>query len=230
MVKFIKELLKNKSKKEGTNMNKNIVLYIKGNPSDEMDSYSLSVGRDFINKYKEINPNDEVVEVNVYEDNIPMIDKDVLKGWGKLQSGKTMEDLTKEEREKIVRIDELTEQFLKADKYVFSTPMWNLGLPPMVKAYMDTVIVARKTFKYTENGPVGLLQDKKAIHIHSTGGVYSEGPAKDFVHAHSYMESALSFMGIQDIKSIVIEGTAYMPKDELKNKASQDVKEVVKNF
>ena len=61
MVKFIKELLKNKSKKEGTNMNKNIVLYIKGNPSDEMDSYSLSVGRDFINKYKEINPTDEVV-------------------------------------------------------------------------------------------------------------------------------------------------------------------------
>lgn len=230
MVKFIKELLKKKLKKEGIDVNKNIVLYVKGNPTEEMDSHSLSVGREFINKYKEKNPMDEVIEINVYEDNIPMIDKDVLKGWGKLQGGKSMEDLSKEEREKIVRIDELTEQFLKADKYVFSTPMWNLGLPPMVKAYMDTVIVARKTFQYTENGPVGLLGGKKALHIHATGGAYSEGPAKDFVHGHSYMESALTFMGIQDISSIIIEGTVYMPKEDLKKKASEDVNEVVKNF
>ncbi len=53
------------------------------------------------------------------------------------------------------------ETFMNADRYVFVTPMWNFSYPPVVKAYLDNVAIAGKTFKYTENGPVGLLEGKK---------------------------------------------------------------------
>lgn len=78
------------------------------------------------------------------------------------------------------------ETFMHADRYVFVTPMWNFSYPSVVKAYLDNLAIADKTFKYTENGPVGLLEGKKALHIQATGGVYSEGPyaAVDFGRNH----------------------------------------------
>lgn len=78
------------------------------------------------------------------------------------------------------------ETFMHADRYVFVTPMWNFSYPSVVKAYLDNLAIAGKTFKYTENGPVGLLEGKKALHIQATGGVYSEGPyaAVDFGRNH----------------------------------------------
>ena len=56
------------------------------------------------------------------------------------------------------------ETFMNADRYVFVTPMWNFSYPPVVKAYLDNVAIAGKTFKYTENGSVGLLEGKSTSH------------------------------------------------------------------
>ncbi|PNB70901.1 FMN-dependent NADH-azoreductase, partial [Pseudomonas sp. FW305-BF6] len=78
-------------------------------------------------------------------------------------------------------------QFVEADKYVFVTPMWNFSFPPVMKSYIDAVCVAGKTFKYTENGPQGLLGGKKALHIQASGGVYSEGPAAGMEMGHRYI-------------------------------------------
>jgi FMN-dependent NADH-azoreductase len=68
------------------------------------------------------------------------------------------------------------DQFLEADKVVFVTPMWNFNIPSRVKTYIDNLCIPNKAFKYTENGPVGLIKGKKALHIHATGGVHSHGP------------------------------------------------------
>src|SRR5699024_3735453 len=70
---------------------------------------------------------------------------------------------------KVKRLEELSNQFVNADKYVFVTPFWNFSFPPVMKAYLDSVSVAGKTFKYTAEGPVGLLPDKKALHIQARG-------------------------------------------------------------
>ncbi len=63
---------------------------------------------------------------------------------------------------KIARFNELTEQFLAADKIVIANALWNLNIPTKLKAWFDTVNVAGKTFRYTENGPEGLVTGKKS--------------------------------------------------------------------
>lgn len=186
------------------------ILYIIANPKPEQESFSLRLGRSFIEKVKELSPNDEIVEMDLNQTEIPFIDADVFQGWGKLGKG---EPLSAEERKKVDRINELTDQFVAADKYVFVTPMWNLSIPPRLKLYIDSICIAGKTFKYTEEGSVGLLQGKKAIHVHARGGVYSEGLAKEMEFADRYLRTILEFMGITDVHSLIAEGMAANPQE-----------------
>jgi FMN-dependent NADH-azoreductase len=140
--------------------------------------------------------------------------------------------LTEDEKDKVSRINTLTEQFISADKYVFVTPMWNFSIPPKMKAYIDTICIAGKTFKYTAEGPVGLLTDKSAVHIQARGGVYSEGPARDFEFGDRYIRTILTFLGVPSIESVIVEGMAQMPNeaDNIKAKAIERAKEVARNF
>lgn len=219
----------------GIERKKNImtkVLYITANPKTVEQSYSLSVGSEFLNAYKKNNPSDEIVHIDVYKADIPFIDEDVLSGWGKLQGGKAFTELTAAEQSKVGKINQLTEQFIAADKYVFVTPLWNFTVPPKMKAYIDTICIAGKSFKYTENGPVGLLNNKKALHIQASGGVYSEGAAKDFEMGNRYIKTVLGFLGVQAVKSLLIEGMAQAPveAEKIKAIAVEQAKEIANKF
>lgn len=206
----------------------NKLLYITANPKEENKSYSLQVGRAFIKEYKKQHPKDEILEIDVFNANIPLIDKDILNAWDKLQSGKNFDELISTEKEKVIRFNNFTEQFLSADKYVFVTPLWNFTIPPMMKAYLDTACVAGKTFKYTANGPVGLLENKKALHIQASGGVYSSGPSAAFEHGNSYIKNICQFIGIQGLESLLIEGMAQDPsKAEVTKKQAIEKAEVM---
>lgn len=186
------------------------ILYITANPKPEQESFSLRLGRSFIEKVRELSPLDEIAELDLYQTDIPFIDVDVFSGWGKLAKGET---LSAEEREKVDRINELTAQFVEADQYVFVTPMWNLSIPPRLKLYIDSICIAGKTFRYTEEGPVGLLEGKKAVHVHARGGIYSEGVAQEMEFADRYLCTILKFMGITDIHSVIAEGMAANPQE-----------------
>lgn len=200
------------------------ILYITANPKTTEASFSLTVGEEFLAAYKELNPSDEIVHIDVYNTDIPLIDADVLNAFGKGGEG-----LTEIEAAKVTRYAELTDQFVAADKYVFVSPLWNFSIPPMLKAYIDTICVAGKTFKYTENGPVGLLGDKKAIHIQASGGVFHNTPM-DF--GNRYIETVFGFIGIGSHESILIEGMAMTPDqaDAIKADAIQRAKEAAKRF
>ncbi|MFC5712411.1 FMN-dependent NADH-azoreductase [Thalassorhabdus alkalitolerans] len=208
------------------------VLYITANPKTPEESISLAVGEEFLKAYKEENPNDEVVHIDLYKKDLPYIDTDVFQGWGKLQQGKGYEELSDDEKDKVSRINELTDQFIEADKYVFVTPLWNFSFPPRVKAYIDNIAIAGKTFKYTAEGPVGLLEDKKAIHIQARGGIYSEGPAKEMEMGDRYIKQVLAFMGVTDVESVIAEGMAQNPEksEEIKAEAIENAKETAKRF
>ncbi|MGP7819598.1 FMN-dependent NADH-azoreductase [Niallia sp. 01092] len=182
------------------------VLYITAHPLNETVSYSLAAGKAFIEEYKAVNPNDEVVHIDLFKEKIPYIDADVFSGWGKLQSGSAFETLSAEEQEKVARLGELSDQFVSADKYVFVTPFWNFSFPPVMKAYIDSVAVAGKSFSYTEQGPVGLLTDKKALHIQARGGIYSEGPAAELEMGHKYLSVIMKFFGVPSFEGLFIEG------------------------
>lgn len=208
------------------------VLYITANPKLDTDSFSLSIGKNFLSQYKEKNPSDYIETLNLYNIEVPLIDNDILSGWKKLQYGIGFNELTDHEKIKVGKINKFTDQFIEADKYIFVTPMWNFTVPPMMKAYIDIICIVGKTFKYTDKGPVGLLSNKKALHIQASGGVYSEGYSEKFEFGNSYVKSILLFLGINSIESILIEGTALpnSSQEAIKEKAINKVKEIVKVF
>ncbi|MBM7702104.1 FMN-dependent NADH-azoreductase [Metabacillus iocasae] len=208
------------------------VLYITAHPHDDTASYSMAVGKAFMDTYKEVNPSDEIVHIDLYKENIPHIDVDVFSGWGKLQSGKGFEELSAEEKAKVGRLSELCDQFVSGDKYVFVTPLWNFSFPPVMKAYIDSVAVAGKTFNYTAEGPVGLLTDKKALHIQARGGVYSEGPAAELEMGHRYLSVIMQFFGVPSFEGVFVEGHAAMPDkaQEIKEHAIARAKDVAHTF
>ncbi|WML43522.1 FMN-dependent NADH-azoreductase [Neobacillus sp. PS3-40] len=208
------------------------VLYITAHPHNETQSYSMAVGKAFIDTYKEVNQNDEITHLDLYKENIPYIDADVFSGWGKLQSGQAFDQLSAEEKAKVSRLGELSDQFVSADKYVFVTPMWNFSFPPVMKAYLDSVAVSGKTFSYTAQGPVGLLKGKKALHIQARGGNYSEGPAAQMEMGHRYISVMMNFFGIPTLEGIFVEGHNAMPDkaQEIKENAIARAKDVAHTF
>jgi FMN-dependent NADH-azoreductase len=228
MFAFIKNIFSNK--REDIKMTK--VLYITANPKSVEDSYSLSVGKAFIDGYKKANPQDEITTIDLYKTEIPLIDEDVFSAWGKFAQGLSFEKLTSVEQGKVAAMNTLLEQFINADKYVFVTPLWNFTVPPKMKAYLDTICIVGKTFKYTENGPVGLLTDKKAVHIQARGGVYSSGPAAELEMGDKYINTILSFIGITDKQSIIAEGANAAPDqaEKIKVAAITKAKEVAERF
>ena len=190
------------------------VLYINANPKKEDYSFSRRAGKYYQERLHQEDSQLELDVLDVYNEYIPLIDGDVLEAWGALQNGSDFSDLSDEQQEKVGRMGSLLKRFKEADAYVFVTPLWNLSIPPMLKAFIDNVMIAGETFKYTEQGPVGLLADKKATVIQASGGVYSQGPAAAMEHGTNYLEAVLSFMGVRDIKVIQVEGIAIPGKSD----------------
>lgn len=182
------------------------LLYITANPKELNSSHGLSVGREFIDAYKENNKEDEVIEVDLYKTIVPHIDEDVFNAWDKLASGVDFKNLSEVEASKLTAINNNLSQFMDADKYVFVTPLWNFGVPPVLKAYIDNLCILGKTFEYTEKGPVGLLKDKKSIVIQSSGGIYGSDAMSALEHGKSYLNVVLGFIGVAERQEILIEG------------------------
>jgi FMN-dependent NADH-azoreductase len=188
------------------------LLYVNANPKPVNASESRKVAEAFLDS---LNTDDfEITTLNLYEMDVPLIDADVLSGWGKLQSGKDFSDLDPQEQENIGVVNTFTEQFMNHDFYVFSTPLWNFSIPPQLKAYIDTFVIAGKTFKYTENGPVGLLQGlgKKAVVIQASGGFYENTDYSGLDHGANYLRDVLSFLGIEEVNTIKMEGINFAPE------------------
>lgn len=112
--------------------------------------------------------------------------------------------------------DRLIEELSSADIIVMGLPMYNFGIPSTLKAWIDHVARAGQTFKYTANGPLGLLSDRP-VHIFASRGGYYEGTPMDTQSA--YMTHFLNFIGIRDIQFVYAEGLA---KGEDKRRQSLD--------
>ena len=101
------------------------------------------------------------------------------------------------------------EQFLAADVLVIGAPMYNFSIPSTLKAWIDRVAVAGKTFRYTDKGPEGLAGGKQVIIASGRGGIHTDSPS-DFQEA--YLRQVFAFMGVTDIEFVRAEGVAYSPQ------------------
>ncbi len=186
------------------------VLYIKANIKKEGESRTFKVSDSFIEEYRNDNPNDEIITLDLYKENIDFLRPEDL---GEIFGAKNEESRNNP-------ILKYAYQFAEADKYVISAPMWNLSIPAILKAYIDYVSVTGITFKYTAEGPVGLLKDKKAVHIVSRGGEYGDAP---YEMGDRYLRTILGFFGIQDIKTIAVESLDVVGAD-VEGKVEQGIK------
>ncbi len=123
--------------------------------------------------------------------------------------------------------DAYLDDLFAADILVIGAPMYNFSVPTQLKAWIDRVLVAGKTFRYTETGPEPILpKGKKAFIASSRGNIYTAGaPAAPLEHHESYLTGVLSFIGITDLTFVRAEGLAFGP--EAKEAAIGDARKVI---
>jgi FMN-dependent NADH-azoreductase len=109
------------------------------------------------------------------------------------------------------------DEFLAADIVVIGAPMYNFTIPTQLKAWIDRILIAGKTFRYGPNGPEGLAGDKRVIIAISRGGFYGPGaPAAAAEHLETYLRTVFGFIGVTDVEFIVAEGIQVGPEHRVK--------------
>ena len=102
------------------------------------------------------------------------------------------------------------DELVASDVVVIGAPMYNFSIPSQLKAWIDRVVVAGKTFRYGANGAEGLLKNKKVFIASSRGNVYAPGsPAAALEHHESYLLGVLAFIGLTDVTVVRAEGLAF---------------------
>jgi FMN-dependent NADH-azoreductase len=196
------------------------VLYIKANAKPEGASRSFKISDKFIDEYRKNNPNDEIITLDLYKEHIDFLkENDINTVFG-----------PKTEESRKHPILKYAYQFAEADKYVIAAPMWNLGSPAILKAYIDYICVTGITFKYTATGPVGLCKGK-AVHITARGGEYSgEGAAYEM--GDRYLRTIFGFLGITDFNTVSAEKLDVIGEDvdAILNNAIRNATEIAKHF
>ncbi|KAF1020594.1 MAG: FMN-dependent NADH-azoreductase 1 [Paracidovorax wautersii] len=121
--------------------------------------------------------------------------------------------LTDAQRKENAISEALVSQFLAADVVVVGAPMYNFSVPSQLRAWIDRVAQAGRTFKYTETGPQGLAGGKKVIVASARGGAYFGNEALAFLeHQESYLKAVFGFFGITDVSFIRAERIGFGPE------------------
>ena len=166
-------------------------------------SISRQLTASFAQQWQAKNPGGKVVHRDLAANALPHLSESLLGAYFTPADARSAE-----QAEVIKQSDALVDELLAADTIVIGVPMYNFAPPSTLKAWIDHVFRAGRTFSYTETGPVGLVKGKKAVIILSRGGKYSEGPMEALDFQGKYLKSALGFIGITDVELVVVEGVS----------------------
>ncbi|MGR4037954.1 FMN-dependent NADH-azoreductase [Pseudomonas sp. 910_21] len=164
----------------------------------QQDSVSRQLTQTFIQQWQAAHPGDSISVRDLARNPVPHLDANLLGGWMK-----PAEQRSATEQDSLQRSNELTEELLAADVLVMAAPMYNFAIPSTLKAWLDHVLRAGVTFKYTDTGPQGLLTGKRAYVLTARGGIYA-GSSAD--HQEPYLRQVMGFIGIHDVEFIHAEG------------------------
>ena len=179
------------------------VLFIKVNDRPSDQAVSVKMYETFLATYKESHPNDEIIELDLFKENLPYYGNDAITAMYK--KGQGME-LTAEEENLSSLVEKYLNQFLSVDKAVFAFPLWNATVPAPLVTYISYLAQAGKMFNYTAEGPVGYAGDKKVMLLSSRGSDYSSEQMAPYEMAVNYVKAAISLWGIHNPEVVVIEG------------------------
>jgi len=162
------------------------------------DSASTKIAQSLVEQMLSDNPGSEVTRIDLAEASLPHLDGEEFKSWTV-----PAEQRNAKQASLASRSDALIDQLLSHDTLVLAVPMYNLGIPSTLKAWIDRVSRAGKTFSYTSNGPVGLVKDMQAYLVFARGGMYRNTPLDTQT---GYLKSVLGLMGIGVAETIYAEG------------------------
>ncbi len=181
------------------------LLYIESSPRKKRSS-SIEIAHQFVEAYRQKHPKNEVKILDLWERNLPPFDGDTIDAKYAIMHGNSH---TEAQRKAWRAVEELINEFKQANKYLFSLPMWNFGIPYCLKHYFDLIVQPTYTFSYSpEKGYTGLVTGKPAYLVYARGGAYGPGTGAEGLDFQiTYMQTILGFIGFTDIQSIVIEPT-----------------------
>jgi FMN-dependent NADH-azoreductase len=179
------------------------ILYLKTSPRGDA-SYSSRVGTHALDELRKAHPGASVIERDLAGEQPGHIDASYLAALG------TPEDKREEaDRARIAHADTLIDELLAADTVVISVAMINFAIPSTLKAWIDQVARAGRTFRYVDGKPEGLATGKRVILVQAHGGQYCNTPAQSIDFVTPYLLHMLGFMGMTDVEVIHVEGTIF---------------------
>jgi FMN-dependent NADH-azoreductase len=194
------------------------LLYIEASPRKDR-SVSIEIARTFVTEYRKAHPHDAIDTLDLWRTNLPEFNGEVVNAKYAILHGLKHTD---PQRQAWSAVEKVISHFTGADKYLFSLPMWNFGIPYKLKHYIDVLTQPGYTFSFTPGeGYKGLVTGKPVAVVYARGGSYPAGTAgASFDLQKAYMELLLGFIGFKDIQSIIIEPTLSSPEETERAKAA----------
>ncbi|QCR36051.1 FMN-dependent NADH-azoreductase [Nissabacter sp. SGAir0207] len=158
----------------------------------------------FVEEWKAAHAGDEITVRDLAAEPIPVLDGELV---GALRPSDA--PLSPRQEEALALSNKLIEELQAHDIVVMAAPMYNFNIPTQLKNYFDLIARAGVTFRYTENGPEGLVKGKRAVILTTRGGMHKDTPA-DLLKP--YLSLFLGFIGITDIEYVFAEGMGYGPE------------------
>jgi FMN-dependent NADH-azoreductase len=197
-------------------------------------SASITVANAFLEAYRQACPEVMVDTLNVWEEKLPDFDQEAI---GAKYKGVNRERMDPG-RETAVweKIQELAARFQQADRIVLGVPMWNFAYPYKLKQLIDLVCQRHMLFTYDGNEYGPLLKTPRAFVVYVRGGTYAEDsptPSSQFDHQKRYIDFWLKFIGVKDVRTLVVEGTTWGGKekgDERVARGQKEAKKVAADF
>ncbi|MBI6547323.1 FMN-dependent NADH-azoreductase [Xenorhabdus lircayensis] len=171
----------------------------------------------FVEKWLTNHSESNITTRDLAENPVPVLDGELVSALR--PSGA---ELTERQQSTLVLSDELITELKTHDVIVITAPMYNFTIPTQLKTYFDLIARAGVTFRYTENGPEGLLKGKRAIILASRGGIHKNSPTDLMT---PYLRVFLGFIGITDVEFVFAEGLAMGA--ESANQTHQDARDVI---
>ncbi|MFN6475064.1 FMN-dependent NADH-azoreductase [Nostoc sp. DedQUE07] len=173
------------------------ILHIDSSPRGER-SHSRELSKEFVSAWKEAHPEDAIAYRDLGHHPVPHVDEAWIAA-----AFSPPETHTPELTEAIRISDELVDEFLAADRYVFGVPMYNFNIPSTFKAYIDQIVRINRTVALDAQGFRGLVEGKKAVIITARGGDFSAtSPAVAYDFQEPYLRTIFGFIGLTDIQFI----------------------------
>lgn len=178
------------------------ILLVDSSPRGDQ-STTRKLSNAIVKKIEEKYPNSSVIHRDLTLNPLPHLDPCHLSAFFN-----SPEQHTDDDKRAIKDSNDLIRDLIHSDIVVIGIPMWNFSIPSVLKAWIDHLARAGRTFRYTDKGPEGLVTGKQVYLAIGSGGIYSEGPAKSMDFVEPYMRTALSFLGMKDVSVVRVEGVA----------------------